>query len=158
MAHSAMQGSIYHLEDCTKHSEICQELMDFFAQRDFQAEMGWILSLHMISSPTQKDVELMFQFLYRQIAPSYRFKKSLDAEMPHLLRRMCYPLKNKICKSHIVAMDPKHWPIFLSLLHWMMQSVQTMEQDTRSTYDDACVKADYNMNAHMIFDRAVSKI
>lgn len=59
-----------------------QELMDDFTQRDMEAEMCRALSLLAKSESTQEDVNIMFQFLYRQIDPSHRFDNSLDVEIP----------------------------------------------------------------------------
>lgn len=59
----------------------------------------------------------------------------MHLEVPPLLRKIHYPFRHTICKSLLAAHDPKHWPTFLVLLHWMMKLVRTTEGNTGSEYE-----------------------
>lgn len=109
----------------------------FIIQRNGQAEIQLPFS-----TQTREDFESMFKFLYHQIDPTYRFQKSMDVEVPSLLSKMRYPYKNTICKAHLVAVAPKYWPIFVVLLHWMMQLVKNMEQHSSSALTTDAVFVD----------------
>jgi kinetochore protein NDC80 len=61
------------LKDRSYQAKIGQEMLDYLAQHNFKMEMKHTLSQNIIKSPTQKDVNYMFQWLYHRIDPSYRF-------------------------------------------------------------------------------------
>jgi kinetochore protein NDC80 len=106
-----------------------------------------------MTSPTQKDFNNMFQWLYNRIDPSYRFLKSIDQEVPVLLKQMRYPFEKSIMKSQIGAVGGNNWYTFLGLLHWMMQLARLMQAYEAGTYDDACFDAGYDVSGdRIIFD------
>ena len=127
-----------------------QELMEFLTQRNFEMEMKQTLKHNTMTSPTQKDFDKMFQFLYHNIDPSYRFQKSIDTEVPPLLKQMRYPFEKNISKSQLAAVGGNNWSTFLGLLHWMMQLVKMMEQYSMGMWDDACVDAGFDVSADRI--------
>lgn len=127
-----------------------QELMEFLTHRNFEAEMKHSLTHKTMSDPTQRDFNLMFQFLYHQIDPSYRFQKNIEAEVPPLLKQMRYPFEKNISKSQLSAVGGTKWSTFLGLLHWMMQLAKLMEQYSMGMWDDACVEAGYDVHADRI--------
>ena len=55
------------------------------AANNFEMEMKHMLSQNTMRSPTQKDFNFMFQWLYHRIDPSYRFQKGIDQEVPPIL-------------------------------------------------------------------------
>lgn len=127
-----------------------QELMEFLTQRNFEMDAKHSLTHKTMTSPTQKDFNLMFQFLYHQIDPSYRFQKNIDAEVPPLLKQMRYPFEKNISKSQLAAVGGQNWSTFLGLLHWMMQLAKMMEQYSTGVYDDACAEAGFDISADRI--------
>jgi kinetochore protein NDC80 len=106
-----------------------------------------------MTSPTQKDFNCMFQWLYHRIDPSYRFQKSIDQEVTTLLKQMRYPFEKSIMKSQITAVGGNNWSTFLGMLHWMMQLARMMESYDVGQYDDACFDAGYDVSGdRIIFD------
>lgn len=124
--------------------------MEFLVQRNFEMEMKHTLTHKSMSSPTQKDFNMSFQFLYHCIDPAYRFQKNIDAEVPPLLKQMRYPFEKNISKAQLAAVGGSNWPQFLGLLHWMMQLAKMMEHYSIGTYDDACAEAGYDTAADRI--------
>lgn len=138
------------LRDLATRQQMGQELMEFLTQRNFEMEMKHSLTHKTMSSPTQKDFNLMFQFLYHNIDPSYKFQKNIDAEVPPLLKQMRYPFEKNISKSALAAVGGGNWSTFLGLLHWMMLLAKMMEQYSMGMWDDACAEAGFDVSADRI--------
>src|SRR5690348_2328750 len=115
--------------------------------------MKHTLSQNIIKSPTQKDFNYMFQWLYHRIDPSYRFQKNIDQEVPPLLKLIRYPYEKSITKSQIAAVGGQNWSTFLGLLHWMMQLAQMLDRYVDHRYDDACQEAGVDVTGdHIVFE------
>lgn len=141
------------LKDRAYQTRIGQELLDYLAQNNFELEMKHVLSQNVIKSPTQKDFNYMFQWLYHRIDPSYRFLKNIDQEVPPLLKQLRYPYEKSITKSQIAAVGGQNWPMFLGVLHWMMQLALMLEAYATNRYEDACLDAGVDViGDHIIFD------
>lgn len=138
------------LRDSNTRAQMGQELMEFLTQRSFEMEMKHTLTHKTMSSPTQKDFNLMFQFLYHCIDPAYRFQKNIDQEVPPLLKQLRYPFEKNITKSQLAAVGGNNWFTFMGLLHWMMQLAKMMENYSIGSYDDACAEAGFDVNADRI--------
>ncbi|KAL1656605.1 kinetochore-associated Ndc80 complex subunit ndc80 [Didymella pomorum] len=126
------------------------ELHQFLTNNNFEMESKHVLSQKAMSSPTQKDFNNMFQWLYNKIDPSYRFLKSIDQEVPPLLQQLRYPFQKSITKSQIAAVGGNNWPTFLGLLHWMMQLVVLCQRYESGNYDEACAEAGYDVSGDRI--------
>nr|XP_023900360.1 probable kinetochore protein ndc80 [Quercus suber] len=133
------------LRDSNTRSQMGQELMEFLTQRNFEMEMKHSLTHKSMTSPTQKDFNLMFQFLYHCIDPSYCFQKGIDAEVPPLLKQLRYPYEKNISKSQLVAVGGNNWATFLAMLHWIMNLAKIMEQYSTGVYDEACIEAGFDV-------------
>ncbi|KAK9420029.1 putative Kinetochore protein NDC80 [Seiridium unicorne] len=141
------------LRDRSYQARIGQEILDYLVQHNFEMEMKHNLSQNIIKSPTQKDFNYMFQWLYHRIDPSYRFQKNIDQEVPPILKQLRYPFERSITKSQIAAVGGQNWSTFLGLLHWMMQLAQMLEGYAHHHYDDACMEAGIDVSGdHIIFD------
>ncbi|OCK82215.1 hypothetical protein K432DRAFT_349457 [Lepidopterella palustris CBS 459.81] len=141
------------LKDAAVRQQMAQELMEYLTHHNFEMDMKHSLTHKSMTSPTQKDFNCMFQWLYHRIDPSYRFQKSIDAEVPQLLKQMRYPFEKSIMKSQIAAVGGNNWSTFLGLLHWMMQLARMMDQYSNGSYDDACLDAGYDVSGdRIIFD------
>lgn len=141
------------LKDRSYQAKIGQELLDYMAANNFEMEMKHMLSQNTIRSPTQKDFNFMFQWLYHRIDPSYRFLKNIDAEVPPILKQLRYPFEKSITKSQIAAVGGQNWSTFLGLLHWMMQLAQMLEGYSTNQYDEACIEAGVDVSGdRIIFD------
>ncbi|KAI0477670.1 HEC/Ndc80p family protein [Xylariaceae sp. FL0804] len=141
------------LKDRSFQTRIGQELLEYLSQHNFEMEMKHTLSHNLIKSPTQKDFNYMFQWLYHRIDPSYRFQKNIDQEVPPILKQMRYPYEKSITKSQIAAVGGQNWSTFLGLLHWMMQLAQMLEGYATSRYDEACMESGIDVSGdRVIFD------
>jgi len=138
------------LKDASTRAQMAQELLEYLSHHQFEMESGHSLSPKSMTSPTQKDFNCMFQWLYHRIDPSYRFQKSIDQEVPVLLKQMRYPFEKSIMKSQIAAVGGNNWYTFLGLLHWMMQLARMMQSYQDGTYDDACFDAGYDISGDRI--------
>lgn len=138
------------LRDGQTRQVMGQELMEFLTQRNFEMETKHSLTHKTMTSPTQKDFNMMFQFLYHQIDPAYRFQKNIDAEVPPLLKQLRYPFEKNISKSQLAAVGGNNWSTFLGLLYWMMQLAKMMEQYSTGMWDDACAEAGFDVSADRI--------
>jgi kinetochore protein NDC80 len=107
-------------------------------QNDFEAEMKHDLSQNALKSPTQKDFNYMFQWLYHRIDPHHRFQKGIDQELPLILKQLRYPFEKGITKSGIAAAGGHNWGAFLGVLHWMMQLSRMLDGYAQGQYDGAC--------------------
>jgi kinetochore protein NDC80 len=129
------------LKDRVYQGQIGQELLDFMVQNNFEMEMKHSLTTKSVLSPTQKDFNFMFQWLYNKIDPSYRFLKAIDAEVPPILKMLGYPYEKSITRSQLSAVGGPNWSLFLGMLHWLLQLVIQMENYGIGKYDDACEEA-----------------
>ncbi|PHH85380.1 hypothetical protein CDD83_487 [Cordyceps sp. RAO-2017] len=141
------------LKDRSFQVRIGQELLEYMARNDFEAETNHTLSPNVMKSPTQKDFNYMFQWLYHRIDPSHKFLKNIDQEVPPILKQLRYPFERSITKSQLAAVGGQNWSTFLGLLHWMMQLAQMLDGYTANRYSDACMEAGVDVSGdHIIFD------
>lgn len=138
------------LRDRSYQTKIGQDLLDYLTQHNFEMTMKHMLSQNTTKSPTQKDFNFMFQFLYRQIDPSYRFQKSIEQEVPQILKQLRYPYEKSITKSQITAVGGQNWFTFLGMLHWMMQLAQMLEGYEAGRYEEACLEAGVDVTGDRI--------
>lgn len=141
------------LKERTYQGRIGQELIDYLTQNNFELEMKYTLTPKALQSPTQKDFNCMFQWLYRRIDPGYKFQKAIDAEVTGILKQLRYPYEKNISKSQIAAVGGQNWSTFLGLLHWMMQLAQMLDRFAMGTYDDACAEAGVDVSGDRIVSR-----
>ena len=144
------------LKDRTYQAKIGQEMLDYLTQNNFELEMKHALGQNTLKSPTQKDFNLIFQWLYHRIDPAYRFQKNIDAEVPPILKQLRYPFEKNITKSQIAAVGGQNWSTFLGLLHWMMQLAQMLDSYEKGEYDDACTEAGIDVSGDRIIFRFLS--
>ncbi|KAJ4305365.1 kinetochore-associated Ndc80 complex subunit ndc80 [Kalmusia sp. IMI 367209] len=141
------------LKDASTRSQMAAELLDYLTQNNFEMESKHVLSNKCMTSPTQKDFNSMFHWLYHRIDPSYRFQKSIDQEVPIVLKQLRYPFEKSIMKSQIAAVGGNNWPTFLGVLHWMMQLAKMIGAYEHGSYDDACFAAGHDVSGdRIIFD------
>ncbi|KAI9789010.1 MAG: kinetochore-associated Ndc80 complex subunit ndc80 [Piccolia ochrophora] len=141
------------LKDRNYHNMMGQELLNYLSHNGFEMEMKHSLTTNTMKSPTQKDFNFMFQWLYRRIDPGYRFLKNIDQEVPPILKQLRYPFEKNITKSQLVAVGGQNWSTFLGLLHWMMQLSTMLDRFDAGQYDDACTQAGVDVSGdRIIFD------
>jgi len=144
------------LKDGAYRAKIGQELLDYLTQNNFELEMRHGLSQNTITRTTQKDFDMMFQWLYHRLDPGYRFQKNIAAEVPPLLKQLRYPFEKSITKSQLSAVGGQNWLTFLGLLHWMMQLAQMLDRYNQGDYDAACAEAGVDVSGDRIIFRFLS--
>lgn len=141
------------LKDRSFQQRMGQELMEYMTQNDFEMQMGYVLSPNVMKSPTQKDFNYMFQWLYHRIDPNHRFLKNIDQEVPPILKQLRYPFERSITKSQLAAVGGQNWSTFLGLLYWMMQLAQMLDGYVGNRYIDACLDVGVDVSGdHIIFN------
>ncbi|KAL4896914.1 HEC/Ndc80p family-domain-containing protein [Aspergillus ambiguus] len=141
------------LRDRAYQARIGQELLEYLTHNNFELEMKHSLGQNTLRSPTQKDFNYIFQWLYHRIDPGYRFQKSMDAEVPPILKQLRYPYEKGITKSQIAAVGGQNWATFLGMLHWLMQLAQMMDRFIMGEYDEACAEAGVDVTGDRIIFR-----
>lgn len=141
------------LRDRSFQARIGQELLEYLTHNNFELEMKHSLGQNTLRSPTQKDFNYIFQWLYHRIDPGYKFQKSMDAEVPPILKQLRYPYEKGITKSQISAVGGQNWSTFLGMLHWLMQLAQMMDRFILGEYDEACAEAGIDLSGDRIIFR-----
>ncbi|PYH43328.1 kinetochore-associated Ndc80 complex subunit NDC80, partial [Aspergillus saccharolyticus JOP 1030-1] len=141
------------LRDRSFQARIGQELLEYLTHNNFELEMKHSLGQNTLRSPTQKDFNYIFQWLYHRIDPGHKFQKSMDAEVPPILKQLRYPYEKGITKSQIAAVGGQNWPTFLGMLHWLMQLAQMMDRFLLGEYDEACAEMGVDVSGDRIIFR-----
>lgn len=141
------------LRDRQFQARIGQELLEYLTHNNFELEMKHSLGQNSLKSPTQKDFTYIFQWLYHRIDSSYKFQKSIEAEVPPILKQLRYPFEKSITKSQIAAVGGQNWSTFLGMLHWMMQLAQMLDRYYMGEYDGACAEAGVDVTGDRIIFR-----
>ncbi|KAL5338679.1 putative kinetochore protein ndc80 [Aspergillus crustosus] len=141
------------LRDRSFQARIAQELLEYLTHNNFELEMKHSLGQNTLRSPTQKDFNYIFQWLYHRIDPGYRFQKAMDAEVPPILKQLRYPYEKGITKSQIAAVGGQNWPTFLGMLHWLMELAQMMDRYVLGDYDEACAEMGVDVSGDRIIFR-----
>jgi kinetochore protein NDC80 len=142
------------LRDPSYRARIGQEIAEYLSQNGFELETKCVLRPESLKSPSQKEFTNIFQWLYKRIDPGYRFLKGADTEVPPILKQLRYPYAWQITKSQLSAPGSQSsWPIFLGLLHWMLQLAEMLENFTRGAYDDACAEAGVDVSGDRVVFR-----
>lgn len=122
-------------------AKISQEILEYLLQNGFELEMKHTLSPTALKSPMQKDFVLIFQWLYHRLDPHYRFQKGIEHEVLPILKSIRYPYASSITKSQLTAVgSPNYWPVFLGILHWMLELIETMHQFQSGEFDHAATE------------------
>ncbi|KAJ6005069.1 hypothetical protein N7540_012868 [Penicillium herquei] len=145
------------LRDRSFQARIGQELLEYLTNNQFELEMKHSLGQNTLRSPTQKDFNYIFQWLYHRIDPGYKFQKAMDAEVPPILKQLRYPYEKGITKSQISAVGGQNWSTFLGMLHWLMQLAQMMEGYVHGQYDEASAEAGVDLTGDRIIFRFLTE-
>ncbi len=144
------------LKDRGVQNQMATELEEYLTNNGFQMEMKHALGPNTMRSPTQKDFNMIFQWLYKRIDPGYVFQKSIDAEVPPILKQLRYPFEKSITKSQLTAVGGQNWATFLGMLHWLMQLAVMMDSYAEGKYDYACAEAGVDVSGDRIIFRFLS--
>ena len=141
------------LRDRGLQVQMATELEEYLSNNGFQMDMKHQLGPNSLKSPTGKDFNLIFQWLYKRIDPAYQFQKSIDNEVPPILKQLRYPFEKSITKSQLTAVGGNNWGLLLGMLHWIMQVAIMMERYAEDRYDDACAEEGVDVSGDKIIFR-----
>ncbi|KAG7223441.1 hypothetical protein INR49_015544 [Caranx melampygus] len=103
---------------------------------EFLTEHGYpgTLSSKTLQSPSTKEFVKMFEFIYRQLDPTFEMPDSkVEEEVPALLRSLRYPFV--LSKSSMYSVGAPHtWPQALGALMWLIDNVKLFLDYTAETY------------------------
>lgn len=131
-----------------------QSIYDYLLDNKFELEMRHPLSQKTLKAPTQKDFVYIFQWLYKRLDPGYKFTKSIEHEVYFLLKTIQYPFLESINKSQISAVGGQNWPVYLGMLHWLVELNMSLEVYETKGYPGGETEDDM---LDQIFIRYVSK-
>ncbi|EEB08904.1 spindle pole body protein Ndc80 [Schizosaccharomyces japonicus yFS275] len=86
------------------------------------------ITIKNILSPTTKEFQSIFKYLYNKIDPNFSFVRRIDEDVKLCLKDIQYPYAESITRSHLMAIGSPHSrPVILAMLHWMVEVVQCIE-------------------------------
>lgn len=142
------------LRDRNYQAVMCQAIYDYLLDNKFEIEMRHPLTQKTLKAPTQKDFVYIFHWLYKRLDPGYKFTKSIEHEVYFLLKTINYPFLESINKSQISAVGGQNWPVYLGMLHWLVELNMSLE--TYDSKDYSTGETDDDM-LDQIFIRYISK-
>ncbi|KAJ1956626.1 kinetochore-associated Ndc80 complex subunit ndc80 [Linderina pennispora] len=99
-----------------------------------------LLTPKTLVTPTVKDFQTIFKFLYMKLDPKYKYGKKFEDDALQILRGVKYPYVGNISKSQLFsAGSMSAWPILLAMLLWLVELIECvdmMEQREESMVDD----------------------
>ncbi|KAM4577400.1 kinetochore protein NDC80 homolog [Odontesthes bonariensis] len=93
---------------------------------EFLTEQGYpgTLSAKTLQSPSTKEFVKMFEFIYRQLEPTFEMPNSkVEEEVPAILKALRYPFVLSKCSMYSVG-APHTWPQALGALMWLIDNVK----------------------------------
>ena len=138
------------LRDRNVQNQMAAELEEYLSKNNFSMDMKHPLGPNSLKSPTGKDFNYIFQWLYKRIDPAYQFQRSIDNEVPPILKQLRYPYEKSITKSQLAAVGGQNWGILLGMLHWLMQLAIMMERFNEERYDYACAEEGVDVSGDRI--------
>ncbi|KAI9482068.1 kinetochore-associated Ndc80 complex subunit ndc80 [Coemansia sp. RSA 989] len=113
------------LKDRSFQSKAQQRIMNYLSTHGYPG----LLTPKTLATPTVKDFQTIFKFLYAQLDPRYMYAKKFEEEVLIILRGIHYPYVNNISKSHIYSAGSlSTWPGLLAMLLWLVELIECVKQ------------------------------
>lgn len=108
------------LHDKSFVQQCIRQLHEFLTEQGFPG----ILSAKMLQSPSTKEFVKVFEFVYRQLDPTFEMPNSkVEEEVPAILKALRYPFV--LSKSAMYSVGAPHtWPQALGALMWLIDQVK----------------------------------
>jgi len=116
------------VRDKNFQAQIAQQVLEYLASSGFEMEMKHPLTQKTLKSPTQKDFQYIFQFLYRRLDPGYKFVKGIEHEVISCMKSLRYPFAENLSKSQLIAVGGQNWGQYLAMLHWLVELAKVTEK------------------------------
>jgi kinetochore protein NDC80 len=121
------------IKDKKWQQQAIQQLIYHLVQSGFPAQ----ISPKTLTTPSSKDFQLIFKFLYAQLDPHFTFTKKFEEEVPVLIKALRYPFADQINKSNLFTVGSLHaWPTLLAMLQWMVELILAVDQLDDTIEDD----------------------
>ena len=115
------------IKDKRWQTMMVQKLVQFLVQSGYP----FPISVKTFSSPSSKDFQQVFKFLFGMIDPYYQFDSKFEEQVPVLLKGLRYPFADQINKSNLFTVGSLHaWPTLLAMLIWLVELVMILNDDT----------------------------
>ncbi|KAM8759560.1 kinetochore protein NDC80 homolog isoform 2-T2 [Acanthopagrus schlegelii] len=113
---------------------------------EFLNEQGYpgTLSSKTLQSPSTKEFVKMFEFIYRQLDPTFEMPNSkVEEEVPAILKALRYPFVLSKCSMYSVG-APHTWPQALAALMWLIDNVKIKWSSSKQEllFTDFCEDSD----------------
>ncbi|XP_061529325.1 kinetochore protein NDC80 homolog [Phycodurus eques] len=97
---------------------------------EFLTDQGYNVSPKTLQSPSTKEFVKIFEFIYRQLDPTFEMPNSkVEEEVPALLKSLRYPFV--LSKSSMYSVGAPHtWPQALGALMWLIDTVKNLTSQT----------------------------
>lgn len=87
------------------------------------------LSQKALTSPSTRDFQLIFKFLYSHLDSSFEYGKSFEDDVPLIVKSLRYPFAGDIKASQLRSVGSIHaWPTVLAMLCWMVDLIESIEK------------------------------
>lgn len=133
------------IRDKTYQLKLMKDLINFLAKTGYPHP----ISQKLLSTPSSKDFQNIFKFLYGYIDPGYDFGKKFEEEVPLLMKGLRYPYASDISKSQLYAVGSMHaWPGLLAMLGWLVELIECSDILHSQISDDSNdMDVDPNLNS-----------
>ncbi|KAJ1949456.1 kinetochore-associated Ndc80 complex subunit ndc80 [Linderina macrospora] len=117
-------------------SKAQQTILDYLSTHAYPG----LLTPKTLVTPTVKDFQAIFKFLYMKLDPKYMYGAKFEDDALQILRGVKYPYVGNISKSQLFsAGSMSAWPSLMAMLLWLVElieSVELMAQQEESKMDD----------------------
>uniref|UniRef100_A0A3B4AGW3 Kinetochore protein NDC80 n=1 Tax=Periophthalmus magnuspinnatus TaxID=409849 RepID=A0A3B4AGW3_9GOBI len=124
------------LHDKSYVQQCIKQLHEFLTDQGFPGP----LSPKMLQSPSTKEFVKMFEFIYRQLDPTFEMpNQKVEEEVPALLKALRYPFV--LSKSSMYSVGAPHtWPQVLGALMWLIDTVKITQSLSKQEllFSDFC--------------------
>uniref|UniRef100_A0A3B3E1G4 Kinetochore protein NDC80 n=1 Tax=Oryzias melastigma TaxID=30732 RepID=A0A3B3E1G4_ORYME len=108
------------LHDKSFVQQCIRQLHEFLTEQSYPGT----LSTKTLQSPSTKEFVKMFEFIYRQLDPTFEMPNSkVEEEVPAILKALRYPFVLSKCSMYSVG-APHTWPQALGALMWLIDNVK----------------------------------
>ncbi|KAJ1959164.1 kinetochore-associated Ndc80 complex subunit ndc80, partial [Dipsacomyces acuminosporus] len=113
------------LKDRSFQAKAQQTIMNYLSTHAYPG----LLTPKTLATPTVKDVQGIFKFLYAQLDPRYVYQKKFEDEALNILRGIRYPYVSNISKSQLFsAGSMSSWPGLLAMLLWLVELIECVSR------------------------------
>jgi len=99
---------------------------------NFLVKSGYTdISINSLKTPSKKDFQRIFIYLYYLIDQSFKFSEDkFEEQASYLIKELKYPYAEAVSKSHMKnVLSPYQWPSLLGMLMWMLDLIMAIENN-----------------------------